>query len=140
MAYRITDDCVGCTLCAKNCPVKAITGELKQQHVINAGRCVSCGLCGKLCPKSAIEDDSGIRCPKVPKAQWKKPRVDTAACVGCSLCIENCPRNCLELSQPRFHGDIRIFSKLVRPEDCIGCGICVRSCPIRAIELWEVRA
>ena len=109
-------------------------------RIINAGRCVSCGLCGKLCPKSAIEDDSGTRCPKVPKAQWKKPRVDTAACVGCSLCIENCPGNCLELSQPRFHGDIRIFSKLVRPEDCIGCGICVRSCPIRAIELWEVRA
>lgn len=139
MSYIITEDCIGCTLCARNCPVKAIHGEPKSRHAIDPGLCVSCGLCGRLCPKGAIEDPHGSRCVKVPREKWKKPRVDTAACAGCSLCVETCPKNCLELSKPRYHGDTRTFSKLTHPEDCIGCGLCAKSCPVEAITLWEVR-
>ena len=139
MAYKITDDCVGCTLCAQNCPVKAISGKLREKHVVDPDLCISCGLCGRICAKGAIEAPDGTRCHRVPKEKWQKPRVDTVECTGCSMCVENCPRFCLELSKPRFHGDIRTFSKLVRPDDCIGCGICAKSCPIVAIAMWEVR-
>ena len=50
----ITDDCVGCTKCKRNCPVEAITGELKQKHFIDPAKCIKCGQCIDNCPKKAI--------------------------------------------------------------------------------------
>ncbi len=51
---KITDSCIGCTKCKRNCPVGAITGELKQKHVIDAAKCIKCGACVDGCPKKAI--------------------------------------------------------------------------------------
>ena len=134
-SYTITGECVGCTLCARNCPVKAITGELKQQHQIDPDLCIKCGLCGRLCKSGAIRTDTGMRLHAIPKAEWKHPVVNVETCAGCSLCIENCPKNCLELTGPKFHGDIRTVATLARPDDCIGCGICSKVCPIIAITM-----
>ena len=50
----ITDDCIGCTKCKRNCPVDAIAGELKQKHVIDTAKCIKCGQCIDNCPKKAI--------------------------------------------------------------------------------------
>ena len=51
---KITDACKGCTKCARNCPVGAITGEKKQKHVIDVNKCIKCGACIDGCPFKAI--------------------------------------------------------------------------------------
>ncbi|NMF19172.1 NADH-quinone oxidoreductase subunit NuoF [Cloacibacillus porcorum] len=54
LTYKITDACKGCSLCAKNCPVNAISGEPKQKYVIDAAKCIKCGACLTKCPFKAI--------------------------------------------------------------------------------------
>jgi len=46
--------CVGCTACARNCPVNAIQGEKKMTHVINTELCIKCGACIEKCKFNAI--------------------------------------------------------------------------------------
>ena len=53
-SLTITDACKGCTKCARNCPVNAITGAVKQKHVIDAKKCIKCGACISACPFKAI--------------------------------------------------------------------------------------
>lgn len=50
----ITEGCNGCTICAKVCPVSAISGILKQPHVVDPAKCIGCGICAPRCPKKVI--------------------------------------------------------------------------------------
>jgi NADH-quinone oxidoreductase subunit F len=57
LTYTITNNCTGCTLCARACPTKCITGEKKQLHVIDQDKCIRCGECYKVCNFNAILKD-----------------------------------------------------------------------------------
>jgi NADH-quinone oxidoreductase subunit F len=52
--YRITDDCIGCTLCAQQCPVDAIPMTPYRKHVIRDDLCTRCDTCREVCPTGAV--------------------------------------------------------------------------------------
>ncbi|KLU67324.1 NADP-reducing hydrogenase subunit HndC [Desulfosporosinus acididurans] len=49
LKYEITEKCVGCGRCAKQCPTRAISGSPKKRHVIDQERCLKCGACMEQC-------------------------------------------------------------------------------------------
>ena len=54
--YEVVEDlCTGCTVCARNCPTNAITGERRKPHVIDPDICIRCGICKQVCNFNAIE-------------------------------------------------------------------------------------
>ena len=55
VGYHIDKDkCRGCTMCARNCPVNAITGTVRNPHEIDAQKCIKCGTCMDVCKFGAV--------------------------------------------------------------------------------------
>ena len=54
MAYKISDECIMCGACEGECPVGAISGTVKNPHVIDKSKCIKCGACMEKCRFGAI--------------------------------------------------------------------------------------
>lgn len=55
ITYSVTDDCIGCSLCAQHCPVDAIAMRPYEKHEIDSEKCIRCGTCKNVCPVEAIK-------------------------------------------------------------------------------------
>jgi NADH:ubiquinone oxidoreductase subunit F (NADH-binding)/NADH:ubiquinone oxidoreductase subunit E len=55
VTYSVTDDCIGCTLCAQHCPADAIEMKPYEKHEIDVDKCIRCGTCKNICPVDAIK-------------------------------------------------------------------------------------
>ncbi|AFZ83781.1 electron transport complex protein RnfB [Candidatus Kinetoplastibacterium blastocrithidii TCC012E] len=71
LAYVEEDECIGCTLCIKACPVSAIIGSNKLMHSVIQDWCTGCELCLKTCPVDCIKMKSSEKI-------WTKEDAETA--------------------------------------------------------------
>ena len=53
--FTITEKCVGCQVCAKKCPTKAITGKAKEVHELDQKKCIKCGVCFDVCKFNSVK-------------------------------------------------------------------------------------
>jgi NADH-quinone oxidoreductase subunit F len=53
--YRITDGCIGCTVCAQACPKGAIAFRPYEKHVVDDALCTPCDMCRRVCQEDAVE-------------------------------------------------------------------------------------
>lgn len=136
-SYRITDKCIGCTTCARQCPTGAIYGIAKKRFNINPSQCILCGTCGRSCPVSAIVDQYGNTVQRVKPKEKKVPVVIEDQCSGCENCVNICPFNCLDIKEDEATETIKGVSYLAQKAKCVACGECERICPQEAIVLRE---
>lgn len=134
MSYQIIESCTGCTVCARNCPVGAISGERKSQHVIDPKLCIECGACGRVCAYKAVLDEQGTLTTRVKKEQWLKPTWNYGLCVACVICVSACPTGSIAVAG--LVGENTVLPSqpiLAVPGTCIGCSLCAKACPTDAI-------
>ncbi|MCL1804968.1 MAG: RnfABCDGE type electron transport complex subunit B [Clostridiales bacterium] len=123
-----TSLCLGCGLCADQCPQKVLDVIPINQRVYvrcnnrDRGRvardecessCISCGVCVKACPSGAMQ--------LITNAVGSVSMIDYDKCTACGVCVEKCPRKCIHLDPP-IDPDVAICPK---PEPVAGgCANC----------------
>ena len=136
MSYTITEDCTGCTACVRHCPVEAITGQRKQQHLIDPTFCIECGACVLVCPSRAILSPNGEPGKPQRPIEWPQPAWDYSACVLCRICVVTCPTGAIRLMDSNHANGIRAGEPyLHNPKACIACSFCAADCPTNAIRM-----
>ena len=58
--YRVTDDCIGCTLCAQHCPADAIAVTPYVKHQIDQEKCTRCDTCRLVCPRPSLSSSRQV--------------------------------------------------------------------------------
>lgn len=134
MSYSINELCNGCGACAKMCPVKAISGEKKEMHLINASLCIECGSCGRICAASAVLDDTGKTVPKMKRSDWPKPVINKERCAACENCVAVCPVHALSMTDETLPL-AENYVVLAWPNKCVSCGWCKDNCLFDAITM-----
>ena len=136
MPFKITEKCIGCSVCKKICPVDAVQGEKGKDHNIDVARCIGCGACGRICPQSAVLDENGHTIERIRiRKNWPKPVFDKALCMSCNICLDACPTACLSLKYTLGTDDKKGVPVLARSKDCIACRFCGDECPVDAVSM-----
>ena len=129
------DQCISCTLCAQNCPPRAITVDRAAgTWTIDRFDCVQCGSCVNVCPKKCLYMEQGYTPPDTkkhtetytrPKQERKLPQASDY-CVFYGLCARKCPKQAITVSRPDKQWQ-------VDEQKCVGCGLCADACPKKCI-------
>jgi len=127
MTYYINEWCIGCTICAKKCPVPCIWGgevgliaKAKEMHVIHPDSCIDCGVCASYCPVDCIQNEAGVLERKVDAKKRPVAVVREENCTSCEWCVDVCPFDCLEMVTPDNPGEFFKVARNVRQKDCVG--------------------
>jgi len=138
MAFFIIEEkCVGCTACAKECPVSIIEGEPKEAFRIFApDECIECSLCAWSCPTEAIVNGYGVTVPKLKREERPVAWIDEAGCTGCEVCMECCPVDAIDKVAPLDPSDTSPTQVCVVDYDvCVNCSLCSVLCPWETISM-----
>ena len=116
------EECVYCTLCAKNCPEEAITVDRDARTwTLDESKCVKCGTCVSKCPKKCLhfeEAEEGVV-------------FNADNCVFCTLCAKKCPVEAITVDRNAKTWEIN-------RETCIKCGACVKACHKKTLSMGEI--
>lgn len=120
-----TDECVFCGLCAKTCPVGALTVDRESKTwKVDEAACVKCGACIDKCPKKCLEISAAGGA--APAGDGLECNVDE--CVFCGLCAKTCPVDALTVDRESKKWE-------VDKATCVQCGACVDKCPKKCLSL-----
>lgn len=133
LAVRIfADKCKGCTACARQCPVSAISGEVKKPHEIDQDTCIRCGACFDTCKFGAIYQGDEVKASGAPAAA-AKPAEGAAAPAAAAAAKKVAPAK-KAAPKPVEHAELnRDFPLRIDPNACKGCTMCARNCPEQCI-------